>query len=625
MGLGITEYVQQLIDNQAEEFKWNNKMLSLMEFDEWKEVLLKRSQAIRGFFAQNEECIGKIREQINGDITAELAAELYSAARTMTMNGRYDPILIAEICGPAVDFFIKNSDVKENEEKAISAIAIRNTSLMDSYMRMDPGFNLEKLQETYSWAITRDSKYTEYESASARLNIINAYANLMIFLTQNESEEDDILAFEYLDRLTALMERPEIQAIEQDKVYSSAMVSDANVFVPLEVDFKKHSNKLIYEKIVEKYDYICELKKDSDDPADVYMIKMLNIRQRQHRGEIDLTGALIELEELAQSIPDTNWVDDGDKSQSIFLLFGYLYTFCMQNLAGTDFEPKQKEDHVFNLIHKFRAIVEGMPFEFLNAYVNDVFSGILAQSLPNMYDIEHIEELINELLMRRQPSTYLHTKMVEKISLLIADEILDKKPELFATVPGFEDIAADKAKGSLLKSYISRAACLHDIGKCHISTVINQQSRKLIDDEFGFIKAHPLWADKYFSEKSEFNLYRDVIKGHHKTYDGKGGYPYSFDNTASPYRIIIDLISISDSADAATDITGRNFTKGKNFKSLLGELVESAGVRYNPDIVKIIADSPELIEKLTKITDEDRIRHSYEAYRHCLAGDWYRL
>ncbi len=620
MDMGIKDFVQRLIGNQAEEFKWNNRMLSLMEFDEWKDVLQDRSKAIRGFFAQNEEYIGKIREHYKGEITAQIASDLYEAARSMTMNGRSDPVLIAQICEPAVDFFMEHSGVKEYEEKAISAIAIRNTSLMDSYMRMDPGCNLEKLQKTYSWAIAHDSKYAEYESVSARLNIINAYANLMIFLTQNDNEKDDILAFEYLDRLNELMKRPDISAIEQDKVYSDAMVADANVYVPLEIDFKKHSDKRIYQKIVEKYDYICEMKKDSEDPADIYMIKMLRIRQRQHRGEIDCVQALNELEELAYTLPDTDWADE-DKSQRIFLLFGYLYTFCMQNLADTDLGPDEKENHVFDLIHKFKQIVEGMPFEFLNAYVNDVFSGILSTSLPNMYDVEHVEDLINELLMRRQPSTYLHTKMVETISLLIADEIFDKKPELFASVPGYEDIAANEAKRSMMLDFISRAACLHDVGKCHISTVINQQSRKLIDDEFGFIKAHPLWADKHFTGKAEFAPYLDIIKGHHKTYDGKGGYPYDFDNTASPYRIIIDLISISDSADAATDITGRNYTPGKNFKRLLGELIEGAGTRYNPDIVKIIADSPELIEELAGITDEDRVLHSYEAYRHCLTGE----
>ena len=49
-----------------------------------------------------------------------------------------------------------------------------------------------------------------------------------------------------------------------------------------------------------------------------------------------------------------------------------------------------------------------------------------------------------------------------------------------------------------------------------------------------------------------FEPYIDVILGHHKTYDGKGGYPADFDNTASSKRILIDLITIADCTDAAT-------------------------------------------------------------------------
>ena len=60
--------------------------------------------------------------------------------------------------------------------------------------------------------------------------------------------------------------------------------------------------------------------------------------------------------------------------------------------------------------------------------------------------------------------------------------------------------------------------------------------------------------------------------GHHKTYDGKGGYPLEFDNLNSKYKSAIDLISISDSIDAATDVLGRNYANGKNFYSLLDEL-----------------------------------------------------
>ena len=112
-----------------------------------------------------------------------------------------------------------------------------------------------------------------------------------------------------------------------------------------------------------------------------------------------------------------------------------------------------------------------------------------------------------------------------------------------------------------------------------------------------------------------FEPYYDIMLGHHKTYDGKGGYPVQFDNTASPYRIIIDWITIADCTDAATDILGRNYARGKGFYDLLGELSEAKGTRYNPDIVELLEKSEELCEKLDYLTSDGRGKIYYSAYR----------
>ncbi|MGN0311251.1 MAG: hypothetical protein ACI4CC_00630, partial [Lachnospiraceae bacterium] len=99
------------------------------------------------------------------------------------------------------------------------------------------------------------------------------------------------------------------------------------------------------------------------------------------------------------------------------------------------------------------------------------------------------------------------------------------------------------------------------------------------------------------------------------TYDGKSGYPMSFDNTKSPKRFLIDLITIADCTDAATDILGRNYVAGKDFQTLLEELKAQSGTRYNPDIVDAIAGSNRLQESLSNLTSSGRYSIYYEAYR----------
>ena len=48
---------------------------------------------------------------------------------------------------------------------------------------------------------------------------------------------------------------------------------------------------------------------------------------------------------------------------------------------------------------------------------------------------------------------------------------------------------------------------------------------------------------KYLKISQKLKYYHDTTLGHHKWYNGKGGYPNDFDNTKSPYRFMIDIIT----------------------------------------------------------------------------------
>ena len=109
--------------------------------------------------------------------------------------------------------------------------------------------------------------------------------------------------------------------------------------------------------------------------------------------------------------------------------------------------------------------------------------------------------------------------------------------------------------------------------------------------------------------------FKDITNGHHKFYNGKGGYPADFDNTASPERIMIDIITLCDCLDAATDCYGRNYHQAKTVRQVLAEFERDSGVRYNPDIVRFLCDSPELDKQLQTIAGEKRLEIYYQTYQ----------
>ena len=119
---------------------------------------------------------------------------------------------------------------------------------------------------------------------------------------------------------------------------------------------------------------------------------------------------------------------------------------------------------------------------------------------------------------------------------------------------------------------------------------------------------------EYLDLAPSLQKYKDTTLGHHKWYNGKGGYPDSFDNTKSPKRILIDIITLSDCLQAATERIGRNYKGDKNFDTVMEEFRRDAGVRYNPDLVNLIDEHPDLANKLSELIDDGWVEIYYNIY-----------
>lgn len=253
---------------------------------------------------------------------------------------------------------------------------------------------------------------------------------------------------------------------------------------------------------------------------------------------------------------------------------------------------------------------------------NNIQSGIWnAAVIIEHFDRPHLlhfyELLKKEYEKRKEISN-------EKIPAFLADTILEQiiqnRPALLLSLPFYKTAADVQKNAEKLHDYVSHAAFYHDIGKNRIAAVINQQIRKLSDDEFALIRQHPEHPETgVLKGSSNFVQYYDIIAGHHKSYDGKTGYPAYFDNVHSPFRILIDLITICDCLDASTDRLGRNYAGGKKFEEVLLELKQGMGTRYNPDIVNLILENETLKKDLNTIVTDGRQEVYYQTYKEYFA------
>lgn len=229
--------------------------------------------------------------------------------------------------------------------------------------------------------------------------------------------------------------------------------------------------------------------------------------------------------------------------------------------------------------------------------------------IPLMKYIENVDEVFNmlmEITIFRQIQTAIHSRMVGKSACMILSYVIDDAPDLLIGIPGLKNGKEIKAKKESILQFMQQAAMVHDVGKILCTRVINMQYRKITDIEFATIRFHPESSDTILSSIPSMHFYRDMAVGHHKSFDGKFGYPKNFDNLHSKQKLFIDLIRICDSLDAATDTFGRLYAEPKTFVTVLEEFKLLKGTSYSDVLVDFICNHEKLQQELSELMEHGR-------------------
>jgi HD-GYP domain-containing protein (c-di-GMP phosphodiesterase class II) len=124
-----------------------------------------------------------------------------------------------------------------------------------------------------------------------------------------------------------------------------------------------------------------------------------------------------------------------------------------------------------------------------------------------------------------------------------------------------------------------QSALLHDIGKIGVPDEVLQKEGKLTEEEFEFIKAHPVIGEtilKQVQPAGEAAAWVPGIRSHHERIDGKG-YPDGLAGEDIPYYGRI--IAVADSYDAMT--SDRPYRKGMPAEKALAILESGKGTQWD--------------------------------------------
>ncbi len=605
-------------------------LYSADNIDIWIDSLKEKSIALRRLMRENCELIDNyINPLLRGveELTSDTAYELARQIIAFDEDGYHDNLLGFEMTRLAAAYFEQNN----KPEACIPLWRILGTA----YHNMEnPEYGVKSI-EYYEKINSYADRYFEFKDPKVRKCILLSFYNYTMVKEHWRHTDCATLEAE-INQALEFWSREDIVGIEEDADYFDELKTELqydmynNKIQHSQTDddsFSKENPEFIdkaFKAIGKIYRERCmALSNPLSMEEEIYM---LYYQCLVYHGDID------DNEFYEKNYEYCNYVCNHEdmKTTSDMKYYDTNYFTVMMhhipNLIKLCYDPdwvhEGKIQIAHNMFDHILDFIKRLPHNYDDTFVN----GDLSLMLSVLTSIDEMSEIINfrtvmDITVYREPSTSIHSNMVKLIALRIFHEIYHIHPELLIGCLDTENLIGVTDHLAEFENYISEGALVHDIGKIEISDIINRQTRKITDFEWNIIKNHPRSGAKLIKDSKYLRRYLPIVLGHHKSYDGKCGYPEDYDNVNQPNRFIVDIIRIADCIDAATDSIGRNYSKAKSFDEVFGELQAGSGTQYNPDIVNVIKESTKIQQDLIDILGKGRERVYYNIYHRYFTED----
>lgn len=220
--------------------------------------------------------------------------------------------------------------------------------------------------------------------------------------------------------------------------------------------------------------------------------------------------------------------------------------------------------------------------------------------------------MLGSILAGHKP-TYVHSLMVAELTRALLHRQIETRPETLVGLLGCRSAAEVQTRREELCQTAYECGLYHDLGKCAVLMYIDNNARRLLDEEFFCIQSHPRTGADILNRMGCGRTLALAALYHHCYYNGKGGYPNDVSSCPPEIKGIVDALSVADSLDAATDNIGRCYNLAKPFRTLLEELRAQSGTRYAPNVVALFEDE-RFCQQLAENTDAERKRVYLQVY-----------
>ena len=315
-----------------------------------------------------------------------------------------------------------------------------------------------------------------------------------------------------------------------------------------------------------------------------------------HLGRITLEELLEKLEKYLEPNEEYNAME---QCSALFTGGAYYLDYLCK---CSQYEEKFIFDKSMEVVKRVLGKAKDME-RYLGGYQTNYCVLMLVNSASAIVDFDSFQSTVLSATIYANKALYVHTMMVKEIACAILSYILEHDPQYVDGVGGREWEDSPEYREKMMK-LMEKCVLFHDIGKYFCLDYVSNSSRNLTDDEFEVIKEHPANFSKIYQGKmsSEVECVHDCALLHHLWYNEKGGYPREKHTVNQPF---VNIISVADSIDAATDNIGRPYGQGKTLEDLLEEFEGMKDSRYSGYVCDLL-HVEEVKTKIERILDERR-------------------
>ena len=597
------------------------KLFDRQDHEQWIAHYKERSEAIRQTYAHNLTA-GQRFETLLSDssqLTDELAATLMDELLTLDVSRYDDPFIACRFLKLLIDYYTPSGDPD-------ILLPLYNRYGWETTARIRMGYHEEDSvpRSCYQFILTYRDRYADFTDSALRRLFFVAYHNLITALS---TLTPPLVSFDeaaaYMQEAFEFYNSETVRSLDgQNTVITNLFRHTRGQWMALESNISSASNAALKYFCATAHEMYENAMQESG--GNLYAVDADIIIADRHARVLENKCSYTDAIEFLVSyydcrhernagkpVPDNFEIDD-DYYFETRVPEAILDWLRLAEEQDCPCDEDFKDTAIRHVIAVKNQFFRELKTDSYSPFINSSLAEWCFRSLQYMEDLEDKEAAIFNNIINRQVATFFHSHMVEIMSGYFIDSLLENNPELLLPVVEAHSVEQLNDLSEHLCEYVRKAALLHDIGKNRITDIINMQTRRLTDEEFAVIKTHPrIGAD---SIDDDFVLYHDIILGHHRTYDCLGGYPLDFDPTGSKVKIIVDMIAICDSLDAATDYLGRNYATRKTFEAVVEELKAAAGTRYNPVLVSLLDTDRTLCSKLRSLIDSGREELYYELF-----------